>query len=273
MSINALPIFIATYLGASTAKYGYTAHTSYNSNAQTPSLDFTVSVNIPFYKEPAHTLQASILSLLNQNIVKAQRNKFEFVAVGTASDTVSDFSIPEKYADVFIVEEEEGKLAARNSAIEESTGKIIVSVDADTYYPPNWMNMMLKPYFGANTNVVATNAPKDFGPLFECVGASLFKTLYYSFLIIGRSSTFYREAYFKTGGFDLSIPCEDIEALQREEEIYFRQKLSKIGKVVDLDVVCKHYFDDYPKFRGIRACNRGKHSRIAQGTVAESIYS
>jgi hypothetical protein len=55
----------------------------------------------------------------------------------------------------------------------------------------------------------------------------------------GSSSAFRRDAYFKVGGFNLSINQFDVNEMVREEEHTFVERLKKLGKVVfDLRAAC-----------------------------------
>jgi hypothetical protein len=50
--------------------------------------------------------------------------------------------------------------------------------------------------------------------------------------LAGSNSAFLREAYFESGGFDLSTDQTDIWAMVLEEELKFAARLDRVGKVV-----------------------------------------
>ena len=109
----------------------------------------------------------------------------------------------------------------------------MVSVDADTYYPPNVLNEMLKPF--KDPSVVATTGA-TFMPLSPFIHP-LYR-LYYESRVLGRLSAVRKDAYFRVGGFNLNIDHTNWLELLEEEEVRFYDKLSKIGKVVYVDVIC-----------------------------------
>lgn len=197
----------------------------------------TVSVVVVGWREPGWLLEVSLSSLKRQNVVEAYPQFFDFVFVGCEG---VDLSIPRRYGfRVFCALR--GKLRARHVGVQHSLGEIVVAADADTYYPPNWLNLMLQPFH--DPGVVGVSAPKWLG-VFEPV-AHLVSVAFYSSRMSGRASAFTKEAYFKIGGFnlavdDLYIKTGDVSILVAEEEVWFYERLRRLGKVVFVDAPVIH---------------------------------
>jgi len=197
----------------------------------------TVSVIVPAWREPPELLEKSLSSLKEQTVVKYYPELFEFIFVGCEG---VDLRIPFNYG-FKILCTPRGKLRARHIGICSAAGDIIVAVDADSYYPPNWLNLMLRPFH--DSDVIATTSTTWQGPLEMFV--ALPKLLIFNNKMSGRGSAFYKWAYFAVGGFDLNaderyLETRDINILIAEEEINFKRKLEKIGKVVLVDAPVVH---------------------------------
>jgi hypothetical protein len=133
---------------------------------------------------------------------------------------------------------------------------MIVSVDSDSWYPTNWLNMMLKPY--AQKGVVATTGSTDTGWLMEFLTNMYRNFIYDANTITARTSTFWKAAYFDTGGFDLSVEQnytpDKLDALWQEEELFFKQRMDKLGKVVFVNAPAQHVYEyNKPKDRGLHS--------------------
>lgn len=197
----------------------------------------TVSVVVPGWREPDWLLETSLSSLRRQTVVEAYPRFFDFVFVGCEG---VDLSVPRRWGfRVFCAPR--GKLRARHLGIQYSLGEIIVGADADTYYPPNWLNLMLQPFH--DPGVVGVSAPKWLGVLE--LAAHLPAVVFYSSRMSGRASAFLKEAYYRVGGFnlavdDLYIKTGDVGILVVEEEAWFAERLRRIGKIVFVDAPVVH---------------------------------
>jgi len=207
----------------------------------------TVSIIAPGWYESDKNLEISLSSIANQNIIKAYPEYFELIFIGCVN--VNE-SIPLEYG-FKIICSPKGKLIARHTGILNAEGYIIVAVDCDTYYPPNWLNLMLKPYHEYD-NVVATTCNTWQGILEPLLHNAI--VFAYTTRISGRGSTFLKDAYFKVGGFNTNIDHSDIREIVREEEIGFRIRLQKIGKVVTVDAPIFH-MGGVDENRGLRIYN------------------
>jgi len=207
---------------------------------------YKVSIIMPAWHEPDEFLEAALRSLREQNVVKAFPEMFEIIVV----DGVSNKSIVMKYADR-LLKAPEGKMRARDYGIRNASGEIIVAVDADCVYPPNWLNEVLKPFH--DPNVVGVATPTDFGALDLLVKIPV--NILYSAKMLGRGSAFLKSAYFKIGGFpdvdEHTIGSTDEIAII--EEFEFMKRLRQVGEVVFVDVPHIHLGGEVTKGRGFEA--------------------
>jgi len=185
----------------------------------------TVSVIMPALLEDPKMVRRAIESLRSNLVVVEYPDYFEFIGVSGQDDF--SFSLS---GDMFdkIVEAPPGKLRARHTGIESSSGNIIVAVDADSYYPEYWLGAVLAPFH--DPGVVAVSGVRIVFPLFTPFDY-IFRVGYYSRCVLtGSGSAFRRDAYYRVGGFNLDV--KSWNELWLEEEYLFKRRLEKIGKVV-----------------------------------------
>ena len=172
------------------------------------------------------------------NCIKSVQNWADEIIVVDDESTDRTAEIAKQYCQV--ISAPRGKLNARHAGIEYASGDIIVSCDADCYYPPNWLNLLLRHFY--NPEVVAVCGPHlQEGNLLQIIGSVWYNNLFplAKQRINGANSAFLKEAYYKVGCFDLSIDQFDREQIVTEEEIVFFNKLTSIGKVIfDLQACC-----------------------------------
>ena len=199
----------------------------------------TVSIIIPTLNEEQF-IEKMLDSIMNQSIIRMYPNLFEFILVDSGSE---DNTIPmaENFLDNIIKVPIRGKLTARNIATNEARGNIIVSVDADCIYPYDWLNTLLMPFNDYDNpkydNVVGVNGSTiDYS--MQTIPGQV-HTLSFFFQqkitnrnrIYGRSSAFYKHAFYQSGGFDETINQFDVSKMVKEEEVGFGNRLAKLGKV------------------------------------------
>lgn len=91
------------------------------------------SIVVPAYNEAAY-LGATLTSMLNQGFT----GPFEIIVVDNdSSDDTAAVAL--SYGVRVVRERERGVCAARQRGSESARGEIIVSTDADTIYPPDWL--------------------------------------------------------------------------------------------------------------------------------------
>jgi cellulose synthase/poly-beta-1,6-N-acetylglucosamine synthase-like glycosyltransferase len=208
----------------------------------------TVSVVVPAWHEPDELLEISLSSLREQTVVQRYPGLFDFIFVGCEG---TNLDIPSKYG-YRVLCAPRGKLRARHLGIASATGEIVVAADADSFYPPGWLDLMLRPFH--DPGVVATTSTTWQGILEPL--AALPKLLVYENRISGRGSAFRKWAYFVVGGFDLSADDRYLETgntnfLVEEEEISFKRRLEALGRVVLVDAPVIHL--GVAHSRGLRA--------------------
>ena len=149
---------------------------------------------------------------------------------GSTDDTVK---IAKRYTEN-ILKVPKGKLTARDAAIRNSAADIIIAVDADTYYPIDWIRKTVQHF--AKSDVVGVTGPRIHdNPDYALFGAA--NCLFWRFY--GSNSAFRKKAYIDSGGFDLSINQRNSDAMVQEEEINFKNRLMQFGKVIfDYGAVC-----------------------------------
>lgn len=176
-------------------------------------------------------------SLENQNVRRCFPDKFETLLVDSHSEDRT-VEIAEQYG-WKVHQAKRGKLNARHLGVEKAKGEVVVSVDADSRYGINWLNLMLRWF--STPDVVGVVGPRLVKPE-EGIGNTAFSVWFSLFdvgpLLLGgmrmpgQSAAFYRDAYFEVGGWDLSIDQQNVHEMITEEEIRFAMKLRRLGRVV-----------------------------------------
>jgi len=183
----------------------------------------------------ADFIEKALKSLEDQNVLNRYPMHFERMIVDSNSEDET-VAIAEDYGWTVIIAPR-GKLNARALGIGKAKGEIIVGVDADTVYPPNWLNLMLRHF--QDPKVVGVAGPRIANPEEGIIGAGL--SVWLSLVDLspiaglrmpGQSSAFLKDAYYQVGGFNLNIDQTNVHEMVREEEIRFAWKLRGIGIVV-----------------------------------------
>ena len=200
------------------------------------------TILIPTYNEELY-IRPCLKSIINQPLIKNYRNRFEFVLVDSkSSDKTVEVARP--LVDR-IIKAPKGKLSAKDLGIRASRGDVVVSVDADMYFPLGWIDKMLRHYL--NPEVVGVGGIyilsflKGKGICLETLSAPFYAFTFRG-QMIGGNSSFTRKAYLKCGGYNLKRNQLAREAFGIEEEWLFPKRLSKVGMVVfDSSVIGYHY--------------------------------
>jgi len=195
-----------------------------------------ISVIIPAYNEEGE-IGKCLDSLLKQNL---DRSDFEVIVVDNAS-TDSTAKIVKKYPFRLISEPEKSVVIARQSGVNASCGKIIVSADADTIYPSGWLTQIKKD-FAENSDLISLvgwiyyrGTPTIFNVLnglsqkinqFLSLHSKRFP------LAFAANLAFKKEALLKIGGYPAHLP-------ELGDQQYLLYKFLSLGKViVDRKVFC-----------------------------------
>jgi len=209
--------------------YGRITDEAYNKYAKVYEPTGIVSIVIPAFNEENY-IKKTLKSILSQNIIRKYPDYFECIVVDNES-TDSTATIAKQYCQV--ISAPKGKLNARHAGIKHAVGSIIVSCDADCYYPPNWLNILIRHFHKPEVIAVIGSILTE-GSLLHKIGFIWYNSLspFAGNRISGGNAAFLKEYYFKVGGFDLSIDQLSREEIQMEEEIVFSGKLRHFGKVV-----------------------------------------
>ena len=182
------------------------------------------SVVVPCYNEGAYIADTI-------NSLRAQRFRGDWEIVVVDNNCTDDTAeIARGLGARVVTEHRQGVCGARQRGAEAGRGQIIVSADADTIYPPDWL-AILDAAFRADERVVAVAGPCRYvdGPLWGRVyGRLLFGTVDLIYRLTGRvwyvSATnlaFYRERW----------PGYDVRLTQGGDELDLLRKLRKRGVV------------------------------------------
>jgi glycosyltransferase involved in cell wall biosynthesis len=211
-------------------------------------------------------IDKTLQSIKNQNIYLLHPEKFELLVVDSESQD-NTIQIASQYVDKIIIFPERDLVKARTVGIEHAKGDIIVFIDADTIYPINWLNSMLKHYSSGNcaNPVIAVSGP-EFHPNYD-ITRDIFEPILINLYIkrnnemIGHNSSCYKWAFNAINGFEVPFNY-DIKSSRDTQivlETYFAKKLKNIGNYVydkrlivnDYGLIRRNKFTDRKKL-----CNK-----------------
>lgn len=176
------------------------------------------SVVIPAYNEEK-LLPLCLESLAQQKTVR----KFEVIVVNNNSTDTTE-KVAKKFDSRLslkvILEKKKGRGAARHAGFKHARGKIILSTDADTILPPNWIESTAQAF--ENQTIVATTNPSmiqdcswtqnTFFNFLMPLGMRVYRRIFGHYWLSGFGSAIRKEIYQKSGGFDGELNAmEDIE--------------------------------------------------------------
>lgn len=93
---------------------------------------------------PAYNEERNILKTLSSLSKSTSRKNIQIIVVNNNSSD-STASLATAAGATCIDEPEQGITAARNRGLNHAKGKLILNADADTIYPPAWIDLMLEP--------------------------------------------------------------------------------------------------------------------------------
>jgi glycosyltransferase involved in cell wall biosynthesis len=195
-----------------------------------------ISIIVPAYNEEDF-LADCLKSLCNQDFDKA---KYEIVVVDNAS-TDKTVSIAKKFPVKLISEPKKSVVLARQAGFVKTIGSIIVSADADTTYPPNWLSRIAA-RFVKDKKLVALAGWIYFRDTSTWFNLSFALSQQFNAFLQKRTGkfpftyaanfAFRRWALEKIGGYPKHLP-------ELGDQQYLLQNFLKLGKVVvDKRVFC-----------------------------------
>ncbi|OGG03815.1 hypothetical protein A2W14_04705 [Candidatus Gottesmanbacteria bacterium RBG_16_37_8] len=192
-----------------------------------------ISVVIPAYNEEKY-LTVSLKSFKNQTF-----KDFELIVAdgGSTDDTEKISSI---YNAKFITVKNSNVVRARDAGLRAAQGEILVCADADTFYPPDHLEVIWNEYL-KNDQVVAVtgkarmvNGPKwgiiVWGIIYRII--ALFYRLFATVLYAPAYNLSYKRLVFlDLGGYDVSLDFggDELDVLSR---------LKKVGKIAFTNKLC-----------------------------------
>lgn len=213
---------------------------------------FEISIIIPAYNEEKY-LGPCLQSLVWQ---KTKRN-FEVVVVDNNS-TDNTKRIAASFKDRLnirvITEKQQGRGVARWRGFEEATGKFLFSSDADTVFPPDWIESFMK-YF-KNKKIVAVTSMCNIDDPSQS-NKAIFKFVHQlategsrialgHYCLYGFSYAIRRNIYIKAGKIDKTLNAlDDLDLGKRV------QKYGKIQLVRDMPVLASSRRFKNGMFRGL----------------------
>lgn len=198
-----------------------------------------LSVVIPAYNE-----EKTIFKCLDSLVTQKTSQKFETIVVDNNS-TDKTSKVAQQYKNrldlKIVVEKKKGRGAARSLGFKTAKGEIILSTDADTIVPPNWIEKITQPF--VDDSIIAVTGPfrindcpkftNMFFNLFQPTIMVLYRVAFNHYWLSGFNFAIRKQIYEKSGGFDTSLNVQ--------EDIELSFKVGKLGKIIflkNLPVVC-----------------------------------
>lgn len=206
----------------------------------------TITVIIPSFNEEQF-IKKCLSSIRGQSIIQEYPDFFEIILTDSMS-TDNTVKLAEPYVDKIITTTKRGKLTARNLAIDQAKGNIIVNTDSDCYYPPFWLNTLLKPFNNLehdNLVCVVGSTHDKFIPYIPTPIRNIAEFVDRNILspkrIVSRNSAFWKHDFYLVGRFNENINQMNVHEMMKEEEYDFGTKLSKLGKIIfKMNANCEH---------------------------------
>lgn len=183
-----------------------------------------ISVVVPSFNEEER-IDKCLASLADQTI---PRDLYEIIVVDGGSQDETR-TIAGRYADSVCIQTSPKVGGARNDGALKAKGDILVTTDADTYLPPDWLERIEHGF--ADPAVVMLYGPvkpieKTIKNRFYLLLANTFAGLGYHtgtiLFTLGCNSAFRRDAFMKAGMYRVSDAGDDLEIAHR---------MKKLGKI------------------------------------------
>lgn len=198
-----------------------------------PSQLNMISIVIPAFNE-----EDNIIHCLNAFLKQTTKRQFEIILVDNAS-TDRTFEIAKQFANKLninvISDPIKGRGHARYTGFKNALGNIILSSDADTIVPDEWIEKLASA-LANNPEIIAVTTPckiidcdektNRIFNRFQPFVMRIFSFFFGYYWLNGFSFGIRKDAYIKSGGFDLN--------LNAQEDIDLSFRVSKIGKILFL---------------------------------------
>ncbi len=190
-----------------------------------------ISIVVPAYNEEKY-IKPCIESLISQDFLDYELIVSLNACTDQTENVVLDVARKNNFTNLKIVKENrKGVSNARQTGAENAQGQIIVSCDADTVYPTDWLSRIEKYFDDPKTALFYGSVRMNGGPVYL---RFLARYVYTCFLhisrwfgkdnVTGMNFAYRKDLFIKAGGYDLN--------LKSAEDVFLGQKLKKYGKVV-----------------------------------------
>ncbi|RDI92548.1 glycosyl transferase [Thermosipho africanus Ob7] len=185
-----------------------------------------ISIIVPVLNEEK-ILENTLKSIINQSY-----KNFELIVVDNGS-TDRSVEIASKYTNNVLFESKKGSIHAMSKGFKNATGDILVTCDADSIYPENYLEKIVKSFM-RDSKVCAVYGPfslieenkfKNFFTILTYILLDFLSRLFTKTYIVGAANfAIKKEAYEKVGGYDTKSNLAS-------QDFRLAKKLSKVGKV------------------------------------------
>lgn len=196
----------------------------------------SVTVVIPTLDEEDYVVDAC-RSLALQTLRRDHPDSVEIALVDSASRDATR-TVARPFVDR-IVKAPRGKLVALTTGVHKARGEIIVEADADGWFPPGWVERMVRPFEDPRVVAIRGRFVYYDSPVLRVSSAPLRGILSAMGNFPGGVRAYRRDAFRDTGGFDTTVNQQNFWSVWPEEEFKFKRRLARVGGVRDArDAVC-----------------------------------
>ncbi|OGG26010.1 hypothetical protein A2960_05650 [Candidatus Gottesmanbacteria bacterium RIFCSPLOWO2_01_FULL_39_12b] len=190
----------------------------------------SITIAIPTYNEEKY-LPDCLTAIRNQSY----KNKFELLVIDNNS-TDNTARIAKSFGARVVKESQKGSLFAKHCCFSQARGDIVVTTDADSVPPYNWLSCLLAPFEKDDKVIAVTGLVKypdnttvkfNFSSFDQFCQKTINRFLSSPITMRAPNRAILKNVYFASGGIDvLGAPSED--------EYFLVKKLRKFGKIVFL---------------------------------------
>lgn len=192
-----------------------------------------LSVVIPAYNEEDY------INIPLNSLSKQEFKNFEVVVclnncTDKTAEVVSEFKDAQKLNIKTVEESHKGVAFARNAGFSHTSGDIIASADADTFYPPDWTKKIVEKFSKKDIDCL-------YGPVYIKSDSRLMRfSAKYLFSLFLKISHFFKN--YNLNGMNFAIRCQAFKQVggfntswKSAEDVYIGVKLKELGKKVSFE--------------------------------------
>lgn len=183
---------------------------------------------------PAYNEEKNISACLQSLVTQVTSHNFNVIVVdnNSSDQTTKKVLAFKNTLDIIVItEKKKGRGIARNTGFAAVKNEIILSTDADTILPEDWIETLYT-QLTKNDAVAVTGTCKIIDckrytnvlfNVFQPVAMHIYRLLFGHYWLSGFNFAIYKKAYSQTSGFDIT--------LNAQEDIDLSFKVNKIGKI------------------------------------------